>query len=441
MIASFHSALFRAALGLALLATVAPAPRSVAQGSATPEGHPPDNDEVLSDLLVKAQADVDNQDYDSAAEKYQTYLAQRPQDAQIHFQLGYCYTALQKPDQARTEYEKATELNPNLAPAFLNLGLTELSGDPASAAAAFTRAVQLMPDQERPKLLLATALAHSGKTDEAIAQFQAAENINGQDAQVHIGFGDALVHVNRLPEAEREYRAAAAIDPSDAQVHLALGECLIAEKKDEDGANELGAYLDAHPEDDKARLAQVSALINAAKYDDAIASLGHATPASQDSLPGLKLRYDALEGEKHYDDAAETLIKMESLAPQDPEIHAKVAHLALDRKNYALAAQEFIAVLKLQPQDADALAGLVTAEYLVKDYADTLKAVQLLAQQAPLSAPTLFIRADCYDKLGKKPEALSAYEQFLSANTDHNSDMYFAAAERARDLRRETGKK
>jgi tetratricopeptide (TPR) repeat protein len=441
MIARIQTAHLRAALGVMLLAAGAGGPAILAQDVAGAQNRPAAEDQALNTLLVKAQADVDNQDYDSAAQKYQTYLAERPQDAQIHFQLGYCYTALQKPDQARAEYEKATELNPKLAPAFLNLGLTELSSDPASAVAPFTRAVELMPDQERPKLLLATALAHSGKTDQAIAQFQAAEKINNQDVQVHIGLGDALLNANRLPEAEQEYRAAIAIEPSDAQVRLALGDCLIAERKYDDGANELGAYLDAHPEDDKVRLAQVSALINEMKYDDALTSLGHAAPAAQGSLPGLELRYDALEGAKRYDDAAATLAKAEAIAPQDPGIHAKIAHLALDRKDYVEAAQEFIAVLKVQPQNTDALAGLVTAEYLIKDYPDTLKALNLLSQQAALSAPTLFIRADCYDKLGKKPEALDAYEKFLSVNTDHDSDMYFAAAERARDLRREIGKK
>ncbi|HTZ75119.1 MAG TPA: tetratricopeptide repeat protein [Candidatus Aquilonibacter sp.] len=441
MIARVRNALVCAAVGAALLGAGAVAPDVLAQAAATPQEHAEAEDPGLNDLLVKAQADVDNQDYDSAAQKYQTYLAQRPQDAQIHFQLGYCYTALQKPDQARTEYEKAAELNPNLSPAFLNLGLTELSSDPASAVAAFTRAVELMPNDEKPKLLLATALAHSGKTDEAIAQFQAAEKINDQDVQVHLGLADALVNAGRLPDAEREYRAAAAIEPGDAQVHLALGECLIAQTKYDDGANELGAYLDAHPEDDKVRLAQVSALISEAKYRDALTALGHASAITQNSLPALKLRYDALEGAKRYDDAAATLAQAESIAPQDPEVHAKIAHLALDKKDYAQAAREFIAVLKLQPQNTDALAGLVTSEYFVKDYPDTLKAVDLLSQQAPLSAPTLFIRADCYDKLGKKPEALDAYEKFLSVNSDHDSDMYFAAAERARELRREIGKK
>jgi hypothetical protein len=45
------------------------------------------------------------------------------------------------------------------------------------------------------------------------------------------------------------------------------------------------------------------------------------------------------------------------------------------------------------------------------------------------------------DKLGKKTGAPAAYEKFPAVSTDKNSDMYFAAAERARNLRRGTGKK
>src|SRR6185312_5295035 len=173
-------------------------------------------------LLARAQSDLDNQDYEAAAEKYQGYLASHPQDAQIHFQLGYCYTALQKTDLARTEYQKATELDPKLAPAFLNLGLAELTSDPAAAADAFQHASNLMPGQERPKLLLATALAHSGKTVEAIAQYQAAEEISPNDAQLHRDFGATLLNANRLSDAEKELRSAIALDSQDPETNLML---------------------------------------------------------------------------------------------------------------------------------------------------------------------------------------------------------------------------
>jgi tetratricopeptide (TPR) repeat protein len=398
------------------------------------------DDPVLDELLTRAQADIDNKDYAAAAEKYQAYLAKRPDDAQIHFQLGYSYTALQKIADARAEYQKATELNPQLAPAFLNLGLTELSDDPASAAFALARAVDLMPDQERPKLLLATALAHSGRTDDAIAQYYAAEKMDANDASVHLGLAQALLDKKDAAAAETEFRAAVTINGRDPAAHYGLGECLIVEKKFDEGAAELGIYLQSRPNDDTARLARASALIDTAKYDDALAEIDRTSGATRGSLAALKLRYDALEGAKRDDEALMTLTQAEALAPRDPEIHMKMAQLDMSKKAYFDAAQEFLTVVKLQPQNGAALDGLANAEYLAKDYADAQKAIDLLAQQQALPPATLFVRADCYDKLGKKPEALDAYEKFLAANTDKNNDMYFAAAARERDLKRELRK-
>lgn len=392
-------------------------------------------------LLTRAQSDLDNQDYEAAAEKYKDYLASHPQDAQIHFQLGYCYTALQKADLARTEYEKATELDPKLAPAFLNLGLTELSGDPEAAADAFQHASDLMPGQERPKLLLATALVHSGKTDEAIAQYQAAEMIDPNDAQLHRDFGATLLNANRLTDAEKELRAALTLDSQDEEANLMLGRCLLAEKKYDDATAQMDLYLKFKPDDDKARFTFVSALIDAAKYDEALAELGRASQSAQESLPALKLRFDALAGEKRDDEALATLSKAAALAPQEADIPAKMAQMYLARKDYPDAAKQFLAVLKIDPQNTLALTGLASAEYSANDYGDALKAIDLLSQREPLSVQTLFVRADCYDKLGNKPEAADAYDKFLAANTDRNSDMYFAASERSRVLRRELGKK
>src|ERR1700735_4143080 len=48
----------------------------------------------LHDLLASAQSHMNQGDYPSAAGEFQQYLAQRPNDAAIHFQLGYTFTAL-----------------------------------------------------------------------------------------------------------------------------------------------------------------------------------------------------------------------------------------------------------------------------------------------------------------------------------------------------------
>src|ERR1700688_3649637 len=51
----------------------------------------------LNRLLTAAQDAVNKQDYASAAQDYQAYLAKKPDDAVVHYDLGYAYTAMQKP--------------------------------------------------------------------------------------------------------------------------------------------------------------------------------------------------------------------------------------------------------------------------------------------------------------------------------------------------------
>jgi tetratricopeptide (TPR) repeat protein len=437
----------RAAFGLALGGTLAaagvlPVARGSAQGAQTARQRqaPAPEQQALDDMLVKAQADIDNKDYAGAAELYEAYLAKRPQDAQIHFQLGYAYTALQRNDDARAEYQKAADFDPEMSAAFLNLGLSELDKSPAAAVAPLERAVELMPDQARPELYLASALAASGQTNEAIVQYRAAEKIDANDFDTHYGLAAALEKTNQLADAEREFRAAIALKPRDPASHLNLGLCLIGENQNDAGAAELRVYLQAKPDDKQTRLRLAKALVDAGRYDDALGELNRLDAAGGATRDTLWLRYNALKSEKRLDEATAALATITQVAPA-PEYHDLLGQTYFNKKDYAAAAREFASELSEKPNDAAALKELASAEYLAKDYGSALKTIAALEKTEKLPPPTLFVRADCYDKLGAKPEALAAYQEFLAANADQNSDMYFAATERVRDLRRETGKK
>ncbi|MGH9758078.1 MAG: tetratricopeptide repeat protein, partial [Candidatus Acidiferrales bacterium] len=82
-----------------------------------------------------------------------------------------------------------------------------------------------------------------------------------------------------------------------------------------------------------------------------------------------------------------------------------------------------------------------TAEYLNKNYAAALKALDILSQRKALPAGTWFIRGTCYDRMGQIAEALDAYQKFLQLNRDQNNDMYFEATARARTLQHELEEK
>jgi len=118
--------------------------------------------------IVQATDLVHNGQLDQALPILKDYLAKKPDDAGVHYNLGYVYTALKRPADAKGEYEKAISLDPKMSAAYLNLGLTLLPGDPSAAIEPLQHAAELKPADAQTKWLLGTALERSGKLQPAI---------------------------------------------------------------------------------------------------------------------------------------------------------------------------------------------------------------------------------------------------------------------------------
>src|ERR1700730_5968460 len=87
----------------------------------------------LNDLLEEAQRDIEKKDFAAAIDPLQKFIAAEPDVAYGHFELAYVFTALQKVDEARGEYERAIAIDPKMAEAYLNLGILFIERDPAVA--------------------------------------------------------------------------------------------------------------------------------------------------------------------------------------------------------------------------------------------------------------------------------------------------------------------
>jgi protein O-GlcNAc transferase len=392
---------------------------------------------ALHTLLVEAQTAIENKDYQAAAQDYRDYIEKKPDDALVHFQLGYAYTGMQQPDRAQTEYEKAISLDPKMSAAYLNLGLTLLSSDPGAAVAPLQKAVELSPEQADPKFLLGTALERTGKVAPAIAQYEAAEKLDEKNVDLHVSLGRLYLQTNRAAEAEPQFRAAIQLRKDSTVAHLGLAESLAAQKKLAAADAEYESYLVAQPQDRTVRSEHAYLLANLGKYDDALSELDQAASIGPEGLRALKLRSNLYFQKKRYDEAIQSLQKAAVLAPQDPDIPALMGNAYLDKKDYLNAVKELTAASKMSPDANDVLANLVVAQYGLGNYPAALDGLDVLSRRTTLSLNALFIRAACYDKQGQKAPALEAYKKFLDMNTDRNSDMYFEAAARARVLTRE----
>jgi Flp pilus assembly protein TadD len=384
----------------------------------------------LSELLARGYAALQKKDYETAVQLFRQYLAAKPDDATAHFQLGYAYTALERWPEAQAEYEKAVALDPKMLEAQLNLGLVLLPRDPAAAVAPFQKAVALAPDKARPRFLLGKALEGSGKLAQATEQYQAAAKLDANDPEIHEGLARSLLALHQPAEAEAEFRRALALAPHSPQAHLGLVDSLVAQNKSGEAIQALQSYLEVQPQDRQARLRLATFLIDGARYDEAERALAPLGP----SLEADRLRAEVYIARKQYPEAASVLEKAVALAPQDALLRAHLGHVYLEQRDFPKALDQLSRALRLAPGQNDTLRDLVAARYLSGDYAGALEALDQLARREPLAPVSWFVRATCYDKLGRKPEALDAYQKFLALDHGQEDRDEFWAQQRIRIL-------
>jgi tetratricopeptide (TPR) repeat protein len=394
----------------------------------------------LNKFLSDAQAALDKQDFESAAQNYQDYLAKKPDDAIVHYDLGYVYFALNRPSDAKQEYQRALALDPKMAAAYLNLGAVLLATDPAGAVDPLQKAADLAPQDAHTKWVLGTALEKSGQLPAAVEQYRAARQLDDADCKIRLSLAHALFAANQPAEAETEYRAALSLPGTPAEIgqaHRGLEETLLAEKKFPEASGELALYLASHPNDPSARVDHASMLFDAGKLDESLDELDRASKLAPDDLRALKLRSDIFWKQKRYADAVGALQRAVALAPNDADIAARLGEAYLHTKDYPNATHWLAAAYRQNSSANDVLAYLVDAEYGLKNYSQALAALDELSRRMQLPPASLYMRAACYDNLGRMAEALDAYQKFLQLNKDENSDMYFVSTARVRVLTRE----
>jgi Flp pilus assembly protein TadD len=388
-------------------------------------------------LLKTGAAQLEKKDFQGAVETFEYYTDAVPDDAFGHFQLGYAYTGLGDSDRAEDEYRQATEIDPNMGAAFLNLGLTLLEKTPADAVEPLRQAVGLMPKDARPELLLGDALERTGQTAPAIEAFRAAIARDKDNPEAHAGLARGLLKTNDAAGAETEFRIAQALQAACVGCQGGLIDSLLAQKKADAAEAELTRFLQLHPADSAARFELARLFAQQGDNSEAIEQLDKAAAAAPETLASLKLRASVLLQMKDYNGAAAAMEKAAALSPKDADLRASLGHVELQRKDYPDAQRYLLESLQQQPQNLDALKDLLTAEYLAKNYPATLKLLDELAKRETPPMGSWFIRGACYDKLGQKPEAIAAYKKYLELNAGASNDEYFEASSRVRALERD----
>jgi len=154
---------------------------------------------------------------DEAIASYQRALEINPNLAVALYNLGIVYEAQGRLDEVIARYQRALEINPNHAVAWNNLGIAyEAQGRLDEAIACYQRALEINPNYAVALYNLGIVYKAQGRLDEAIARYQRALEINPNYAVAWNNLGIAYKAQGRLDKAIASYQRALEINPNYA---------------------------------------------------------------------------------------------------------------------------------------------------------------------------------------------------------------------------------
>jgi Flp pilus assembly protein TadD len=405
------------------------------QPSKTPPSKSTQLRNPLNDLLDEAQAALDKNDFAGAIPPLQKFISEQPDVAYAHFQLAYAYTNLQRPAEARPEYERAIAIDPKFFEAYLNLGTLLLENAPKDAVPALRKATELQPAQNHPRYLLAVALDRTGDEVGAVQEFQRVLALEPNDFTSVNYLGWYFLHHEKPAEAEAEFRHALEIQPKDPKASLGLAQSLDAQKKPE-AAEAYQQYLSINPGDNGVRTQLIRFLIDQKQFEAALTEINKSPDANPPTADTLRLRADLQMAERKNADAIASLQQALALHPDDAQLHGQLGRLYLGKRDFPNAEKELKIALQMDNKNLVYLKDLTSTFYLSGNYPMTLAGLDTSAKMETPGAGAWFIRALCYDKLMQARPAIDAYRKFLELDQNRNADQVWQANQRIHVLER-----
>ena len=324
-------------------------------------------------------------------------------DALQHMQTGLEARKRHQVETEITEFRKASELDPALADAFVNLGAAYMEKhDYGAAIAPLKRALEMSPDLAAAHQYLGYALLAQGYAADAIPHLQ---RVGAVDA-----LGIAQIETGQFNEAVANFSAALSKRPNDPDLQYYLGHASGLLSK-----ISIDTLLATHPDSARAHQALAENYFVLRQMPQAEKEYLEALRLRPD-LPGLHLELGQVYANSGQWPKAETEFRAEAkLRPGNAEAAYRLGAALLQQGKSHDALVELKRANELKPEMPETLYSLGKAASLGGDNATAeqswLKVVEL-EKDTSLAAQSHFGLAGLYRKQGKTAQAQHEMQEF-----------------------------
>ena len=221
------------------------------------------------ELLGRAHALADEGDWEGVAHMLRDHLADFDEDPAVHCWLGVAERELGLSGVAYERFKRALSLEPTDPYVLATAGHGIAAFDDPDAERALRTAALTAPNVALGRLLYGAYLSREGFLEEALAELQAARELDADDPQIAYELGVAHALAGRHDAAADAMGDAVRLDPEDGWVRVVFGLVLLEAARPEEGAGELISGARVSEEDIEAQLA--AALGAAAIGEDGVA--------------------------------------------------------------------------------------------------------------------------------------------------------------------------
>lgn len=203
----------------------------------------------LQGLMLEKQGQ-----FSEAVEVFKKAVTQDPSHAPLRVELGYAYSLLGEPEEARIQALEAIKVDEHYLPAYFLLGTIYLQENRMSeAVAVYEKISQLEPHNESALYVLGTIYLNSENYEKGIGYLKRLCEYHPEHVQGFLVLANAYYLLNRFEEALAVYQKAVQIDAQNVAAYGGMGDVYEKLKDWNNAAEVYKKLLEADPQNTAAR--------------------------------------------------------------------------------------------------------------------------------------------------------------------------------------------
>lgn len=434
-------------------------------------------DKAVKEYNLALTKSGDNQEILMSLENiWKQRVAQNPNDAEAHANLGAVYQKKNDFTSALAQYEKAEQLNPSNITTRLNMGtLYQAKKEYETAIEAYDTIIAVNPNFMLPYLYKAQCYNALGNKDAAMQNYKLALNLepsnqmikdemfamyettmtpeqklsfiyqqlqkDASNSDLNYKYAYELHKAGKVAEAATYYNQSIKLDPKNENAYLNLAQCYQQQGNFDQARSVLTNAKGLFPDNDlvKKQLASIDAesssllyskaseLFNQKKFQEAIAMYQKIVPATPESLVGIGACYQSLNDNTS---AASYYVKSLAIDPKNADTAYYAALAYSNIENFTQAKTYANKALAIDPANKHAkelLTYVIEQEntekmdkaielFEKKQYAQALTLLNTVIAQDPKDSNAYYYRGMVYDAQKKYANAINDYKKALFYN-------------------------